>query len=104
MSFELLIWLLGKINRKSQTATPASNVAAQAKLNRRNNAKQAQAKKRTALVSATRIFNGVDGAPRIVAVVPLTPDVQCRSVIASLAESLDVPTEDLREQGLWKMK
>ncbi|TFK44273.1 ribosome biogenesis protein tsr1 [Crucibulum laeve] len=94
----------GRIARQSPKASPTSNSAAQSRLSRRNNAKQAQAKKRDALVSATRVFNGVDGAPRIVAVIPLTADVSTKGTVLSLAESLDVSAEDCLEDGVWKMR
>lgn len=94
----------GKIARVSHKSSPATHTAAQSKLNRRNHAKQHQTKKRNALVSATRIFNGVDGAPRIVAVVPLSPDADPRSAVCALAESLDVSSEDCPESGLWKLR
>ncbi|KAG6844381.1 hypothetical protein H0H87_007285 [Tephrocybe sp. NHM501043] len=94
----------GRIARTSPKASATSNASAQTKLNRRNNAKQAQAKKRNALVSATRLFSGVDGAPRIVAVIPLSPDIDPKSIVASLAESLDVSTDDCPQSGIWKMK
>ncbi|KAF7322002.1 Bms1-type G domain-containing protein [Mycena kentingensis (nom. inval.)] len=93
----------GKVPRQSPKAAPPTSNA-QTRLNRRNNAKQAQAVKRTALVSATRLFSGVDGAPRVVAVVPLTPDVDARTAVCALAESLDVSTEDCPSSGLWKIK
>ncbi len=82
----------------------SSNTAAQARLNRKNNAKQQQLKKRNALVSATRVFNGVDGAPRIVAVIPLSEDVNVHTIVSALAESLDVSTDGFVEGGLWKMR
>ncbi|KAJ7680791.1 ribosome biogenesis protein tsr1 [Mycena polygramma] len=94
----------GRISRESPKANVGSKIAAQTRLNRRNNAKQAQALKRNALVSATRLFNGVDGAPRIVAVIPLTEDISTRSAVSSLAEALDVATDDCPEHGLWKMR
>ena len=94
----------GRIPRQSPKAAPSSSTAAQSRLNRRNNAKQAQTKKRNTLISATRIFNGVDGAPRIVAVIPLTGDVNARNTVSALAKSLEVSAEDCPENGLWKMK
>ncbi|KAK7005940.1 Bms1-type G domain-containing protein [Favolaschia claudopus] len=94
----------GKVPRESPKASPGSKAAAQTRLNRRNNAKQAQTLKRNALVSATRLFNGVDGAPRIVAVIPLTEDISPRSAVSCLAEALDVPTDDCPDQGIWKMR
>lgn len=95
---------LGRTIRQSPKVFPTSNAALQSRLNRRNNAKQAQSRKREALISSTRIFNGIDGAPRIVAVIPLTEDVKARDTVCALAESLDVPTDDCPEDGLWKLK
>lgn len=73
-------------------------------MNRRNNAKQAQSKKRDAITSATKLFNGVDGCPRIAVVVPLSPDVSAKNVVASIANALDVSAEDCPEDGLWKLR
>jgi pre-rRNA-processing protein TSR1 len=74
-------------------------------LNRRNQAKQIQLAKRYALIEATRIFNGVDGAPRIVAVVPLTDDVTAKGVVKRFCEALDVVDfTECPAFGVWKMK
>ncbi|CAA7261787.1 unnamed protein product [Cyclocybe aegerita] len=94
----------GRIARQSPKAFPTSNAVAQSRLNRRNNAKQAQLVKRNALVSATRIFSGVDGAPRIVTVVPLTSDVSPKTVVASLTESLNIDAGECPENGIWKIR
>ncbi|KAG5352583.1 hypothetical protein C0989_001617 [Termitomyces sp. Mn162] len=94
----------GRIARISPKASTTTNASAQTRLNRRNNAKQAQAKKRNALVSATRVFSGVDGAPRIIAVIPLCPDVDPKAIVTSLAGSLDILADDCPQTGLWKMK
>ncbi|KAG7446542.1 ribosome biogenesis protein tsr1 [Guyanagaster necrorhizus] len=94
----------GRVARQSPKTVVSSNTAAQARLNRKNNAKQQQLKKRNALISATRVFNGVDGAPRIVAVIPLSEDVNVHTIVSSLAESLDVSTDNFVEEGLWKMR
>jgi pre-rRNA-processing protein TSR1 len=94
----------GRTQKQSPKSTASPVAAAQARLNRKNNAKQNQTKKRQALVSATRLFSGTDGAPRIVAVIPLTPDVSARDTVCSLAEALDSPAEDCPESGLWKLK
>lgn len=94
----------GKIVRASPKASPSSSAAAQSRLNRRNNAKQSQLLKRNALISATRVFNGVDGAPRIVSVIPLTPDVSPKRAVASLAGALDISGNECPEDGLWKIR
>lgn len=93
----------GKTVRQSSKSSSIATVA-QARLNRRNNAKQIQAKKRQVLVSATRLFSGTDGTPRIVAVIPLTPDVSVKTTIQGLAEVLDVPADECPAVGNWRMR
>ncbi|ESK90857.1 ribosome biogenesis protein tsr1 [Moniliophthora roreri MCA 2997] len=96
----------GRIARQSPKSTSTnSNSAAQLRHNRRNSAKQAQMKKKSTLISATRLFNGVDGAPRIIAVIPLTEDVSSVTTIKTLASSLDLsPEDEIVENGTWKMR
>ena len=94
----------GRIQRESPKASPGSHAAAQLRINRRNNAKQAQIKKRQSLISATRIFSGPDGTPRIVAVIPLTEDVKAQDVTAKLAQSIDGTLEEDSTTGLQKLR
>ncbi|KAI0929943.1 hypothetical protein AcV5_006777 [Taiwanofungus camphoratus] len=94
----------GRLARQSLRTAPTSNAAAQSRLNRRNNAKQTQVKKRQALISATRLFSGVDGAPRIIAIVPLTDDVLATNVASALAESLGASAEERLESGVWRLR
>ncbi|KAH9942361.1 ribosome biogenesis protein tsr1 [Epithele typhae] len=93
----------GRIRRDSPKANIASHAAAQLRTNRRNSAKQVQLKKRQTIVSATRIFSGIDGAPRIVAVIPLTEDVNTRDITAKLAEAIDGSLEEDTETGLQRL-
>ena len=75
--------------------------------NRRNAARQAQAQKRSATVTATRLFSGIDGTPRVVAVVPLCPDVVAMDVVKSLAAAVEVDSETLSgcpSVGSWKLR
>lgn len=60
------------------------------KLDRRNQARQKQHQKHQEKSQANSIFAGQNGAPRHVAVVPLTPDINVASIIQSLNESVDV--------------
>ena len=100
-----ILHCLGRVPRQSPKVSATNqNSAAQLRLNRKNNAKQAQIKKRNALVSATRLFSGVDGAPRIVAVIPLTSDVQTSEAVKGLAASLELDADDVPEKGIWKMR
>ena len=78
----------GRLSRPSPKASATAS-GAQLRLNRRNQAKQAQVQKRQALVSATRVFSGADGAPRIVAIVPLSGDVDAREVARALGDAVD---------------
>ncbi|EIW83404.1 ribosome biogenesis protein tsr1 [Coniophora puteana RWD-64-598 SS2] len=94
----------GRVQRQSPKNASADKTDAQRRVNRRNTAKQVQANKRHALVSSTRIFNGVDGTPRIVAVIPLSEDVSARDAVQSLASSLDVDASDCPASGLWRMR
>ncbi|KAI0318883.1 ribosome biogenesis protein tsr1 [Amylostereum chailletii] len=94
----------GRVSHQSTKSAHSPNAVAQSKLNRRNNARQTQIKKRKALISATRLFNGVDGAPRIVAIVPLTSDVDTHAVASAFSESIDISGEGAPTQGLWKIK
>jgi hypothetical protein len=94
----------GRTARQS-TKSPAVSTVAQARLNRRNTQKQAQATKRASLVAATRIFNGTDGAPRIVAIIPLSEDVDTRACIEALGRCVDEEIHGINEnKNIWAMK
>ncbi|KAG6369230.1 hypothetical protein JVT61DRAFT_15595 [Boletus reticuloceps] len=54
--------------------------------------KQAQAAKRASLIATTRIFNGMDGASRIIVVILLCQDVRTVDAVRALATSV---TEDV---------
>jgi pre-rRNA-processing protein TSR1 len=60
------------------------------KLDRRNQARQKQQLKHQEKSQANSIFSGQNGAPRHVAVVPLSPDIDVASAIQALNESVDV--------------
>ncbi len=65
------------------------------KIDRRNQAKQRQLAKHKEHQKETSLFAGRDGAPRIVAVIPLCADAHISSAIQSLNGSLDIETEIL---------
>ncbi|GJJ06491.1 hypothetical protein Clacol_000683 [Clathrus columnatus] len=94
----------GRVQRTSLKSNPVNAAIAQTRLNRRNTAKQVQLRKRQALIAATRIFNGVDGAPRIVAVIPLCSDLFSRDAVEALGRALDVDTGTCPDTGLWRLK
>jgi len=60
------------------------------KFDRRNQAKQRQLAKRKEHLEETSVFSGRDGAPRIVAIVPLCANSDATYAIKQLNESLDI--------------
>lgn len=99
--------IAGRTPRVSPKATPGGTpAAAQLRQNRRNTARQAQTKKRQALISATRLFAGADGVPRVVAVVPLSPDVSAAATATIVADAVgaeEVGCPEV-EGGIWKIR
>ncbi|KAH7340160.1 ribosome biogenesis protein tsr1 [Rhizoctonia solani] len=84
---------------KSQSAT--SVAIAQTKLNRKNAAKQNQIKKRAELADEGKIFHGMNAAPRIIAVVPLCPDVSPQQTVLRIVKALGVDATSAPESGTW---
>ena len=95
---KLAYTLLGKIegNEKGIRRTPHQQVMS--KFERRNQAKQKRLHKHHDHVRATNVFGGKDGAPRIVAVIPLCEDIVTASVIRSLNSSVDIQQD---VEGPW---
>ncbi|KAI5864277.1 DUF663-domain-containing protein [Durotheca rogersii] len=75
-------------NEKGQRKTPNQQVVS--KIDRRNQAKQRQLSKHREHQKDASIFSGRDGAPRIIAVVPLCPDSDVSAAIDNLNTSLDI--------------
>lgn len=63
------------------------------KLDRRNQARQKQQNKQQERAQATSIFSGQNGAPRHVAIVPLSVDIDTGAIIKALNESVDISTD-----------
>lgn len=76
----------GKINRTS--VKQANNIKTVSKHDRRHAAKVLQQKKREDITRISRLFEGRQGAPKIVPVLPLCPDSQVEAAINSLYTSL----------------
>jgi pre-rRNA-processing protein TSR1 len=68
------------------------------KLDRRNQAKQKRITNHNAHLSATSVFSGRDGAPRIVAIVPLCENLSTAEAARSLNLGVDVDVE-VPEEG-----
>ncbi|KAF2748943.1 DUF663-domain-containing protein [Sporormia fimetaria CBS 119925] len=88
----------GKVEafEKGSRKTPHQQVMS--KFDRRNRAKQLRLNKDQDHAKATNVFNGKDGAPRIVAVVPLCSDVSSAAAVRALNSSLDIE-EEVPEAG-----
>ncbi|KAI9442542.1 ribosome biogenesis protein tsr1 [Lactarius indigo] len=65
--------------------------------------RQIQLRKRQSLLSAVSIFGGIDGAPRVVAVIPLCEDVDSHSAVSALSTSLGLP-DDPSQESIRKIK
>ncbi|KAF8481485.1 ribosome biogenesis protein tsr1, partial [Gautieria morchelliformis] len=95
----------GRVSRSSLQSRPSTNATTQSRMNRRNTAKQTQIRKRQALIASTRIFNGIDGVPRIVAVIPLCSDVYSQDAVKALAGSLDVDVDgECPQSGTYRLR
>ncbi|PKX99092.1 small subunit rRNA maturation protein TSR1 [Aspergillus novofumigatus IBT 16806] len=80
----------GKVERGTRK-TPHQQLMS--KLDRRNQARQKQQLKHQEKAQANSIFTGANGAPRHVAVVPLSADIDVAAVLRSLNESVDVSVD-----------
>ncbi|KAK4860731.1 hypothetical protein LT330_004462 [Penicillium expansum] len=83
----------GKIEGDERGGRKTPHQQLKTKLDRRNTARQRQALKHQERSQATSIFAGQNGAPRHVAIVPLSADVDAAAAIASINESVDVLTD-----------
>lgn len=84
--------VVGKLpNERGQRKTPHQQVMS--KLDRRNQAKQRQLEKHREHQREASVFHGKEGAPRIVAVIPLCSDSDATAVIRNLNGSLDIEAE-----------
>ncbi|KJZ70383.1 hypothetical protein HIM_10227 [Hirsutella minnesotensis 3608] len=78
-------------NERGLRKTPHQQVMS--KFDRRNQAKQARLSKHKEHLKETSVFSGRDGAPRIVAVIPLCADGDAKSTIRHLNSSLDIDAD-----------
>lgn len=86
---------------RGKRSTPHQQVMS--KISRRNQAKQLRVHHHGKKDDESRIFQGKDGAPKHVAVVPLSITVDARGVIKQLNESVDV-TDEVSIDGTTRVK
>jgi pre-rRNA-processing protein TSR1 len=86
-----LLTIAGKVQDLSHRKSPHQQLMS--KFDRRNQARQKQQVKHKAHLKENSVFAGRDGAPRIVAVIPLCEDTNATSAVRMMSESLDVNLE-----------
>ncbi|KAF2634990.1 DUF663-domain-containing protein [Massarina eburnea CBS 473.64] len=88
----------GKVESLERGSRKTPHQQVLSKFDRRNRAKQLRTNKDNEHAKATNVFVGKDGAPRVVAVIPLCKDVSAAGAVRSLNTSLDIE-EDVPEAG-----
>ncbi|KAF1963207.1 DUF663-domain-containing protein [Byssothecium circinans] len=88
----------GKVESLERGSRKTPHQQVMSKIDRRNRAKQLRINKDNEHARATNVFAGKDGAPRIVAVIPLCKDVSAATAVRSLNSSLEVE-EEVPEAG-----
>lgn len=92
---------IGKIEETSSRKTPHQQVLS--KLERRNKARQIATYKQRNVLHAGKIFDGRNGAPRIISVVPLCPDGDAADAVRRLNYSIDTPV-DVPNSGILNVR
>lgn len=99
----ILTTATGKVENRERGSRKTPHQQLMSKLDRRNQARQKQQLKHQEKAQATSIFAGSNGAPRHVAVVPLSSDIDIRAAIRQLNESVDVP-DDVSQDGISRVR
>lgn len=92
----------GKVERLELSVRRTPHQQMLSKLDRRNQAKQKRLTHAARKEEESGVFNGRDGAPRIVAIVPLCKDIDARSVARDLNASVDAESNET--QGQWRVE
>ncbi|KAL2008679.1 hypothetical protein VTN00DRAFT_6873 [Thermoascus crustaceus] len=93
----------GKVEARERGSRKTPHQQLMSKLDRRNQARQKQMLKHQEKAQATSIFSGQNGAPRHVAIVPLSSDIDTRAAITRLNESVDLP-DDVSPDGISRVR
>ena len=90
----------GRTERIERGARKTPHQTVMSKFDRRNHAKQKRLNKDREHASAINVFAGKDGAPRIVAILPLCEDVSGAAAVRSLNAALDLQEEqEIPDEG-----
>ncbi|SCU94438.1 LAME_0F07448g1_1 [Lachancea meyersii CBS 8951] len=79
----------GKVEKAGSTAAGKSGAKPVSRLQRKNAAKQARENKMLDALHTRKLFEGAGGAEKIIAVVPLTSDVDVAQLVALLVKDAD---------------
>lgn len=99
----ILTTIIGKVETRERGTRKTPHQQLMSKLDRRNQARQKQQQKHQEKAQATSIFSGSNGAPRHVAIVPVSPDIDTRAAIRQMNESVDVP-DDVSQDGISRVR
>lgn len=91
----------GKVEALERGARKTPHQQIMSKLDRRNQAKQRRLNHHADREEKASVFGGKDGAHRIIAVIPLCPNVDSDQVVHALNSSVDVPDQELPLAGIW---
>ena len=80
----------GKIQKSQGRGHKSRQQRVMSKLDRKNQARQKQQLKQQQHAQSTKVFAGQNGAPRIVAVVPLSQDIDASTAIRNLNAAIDL--------------
>ena len=94
---------IGKVETRERGIRKTPHQQLMSKLDRKNYARQKLMLKSRAKLQATSIFLGQNGAPRHVAIIPLSAHIDTRSVMCSLNASVDVP-DDVSLDGIPRVR
>ncbi|KAI4120211.1 MAG: hypothetical protein LQ338_007175 [Usnochroma carphineum] len=93
----------GKIERHEKGSRKTPHQQIMSKIDRRNQAKQLRQNKHQENAAATSVFGGQNGAPRIVAVVPVCKDCDSNAAIQKLNQSVGADIE-MPAEGPWRVR
>lgn len=85
--------LAGKVEDRGKRSHKSLHQQVMSKIERRHQARQKQQAKHQEHTKSTSIFSGINGAPRVVAIVPLTDDGNPTAAIQKLNQGLDLDVD-----------
>lgn len=94
----------GKVESFERGTRKTPHQQVMSKIDRRNQAKQRRLNNQAEREEKGGVFNGRDGAPRIVAVISLCEDIAQSEVLKNLNSSVDVEEAPPENGGAWRLE